>query len=231
MERVFPCRFFWHHVRFGNQTKNANPFFYPQIIVSSSPAWFQPGWVHYCPSRPPWGKLYCTVWSALRGREPWGRWLGAGPKSPRRRCHPERRSLRGWSPCEHRWSCKGLNLEEKAAAEWLVFVAVSLCVCVCFYCVCVVSPMSTEKKKMGIGMLRTGQVMLRNQFGVMGKKRRKRRKKNKLRRFSSTFCLGEGKKKKRGQEKEEKGQRCEKMRENIDESSHTASPGSFLWRI
>lgn len=45
--------------------------------------------------------------------------------------------------------------------------------------------------------------------------------------------------KKRGQEKEdkeenrkkEKGQRCEKMRENVDESSHTASPGSFLWRI
>lgn len=49
-----------------------------------------------------------------------------------------------------------------------------------------VSPMNTEKKKIGIGMLRTGQVMLRNQLGVIGKKRRKRRKKNKLLRFSST---------------------------------------------
>lgn len=45
---------------------------------------------------------------------------------------------------------------------------------------CVSSPISTEKKKMDRGMLRTGQVMLRNQLGVMGKKRRKRRKKNRL---------------------------------------------------
>lgn len=50
--------------------------------------------------------------------------------------------------------------------------------------------MSTEKKKMGMGMLRTGQVMFRNQFGVIGKKRRKRRKKNKLLRFSSTLLEG-----------------------------------------
>lgn len=63
-------------------------------------------------------------------------------------------------------------------------------VAVCFNCVCVggggLSPMSTEKKKTGMGMFRTGQVMLRNQLGVMGKKRRKRRKKNKQLRFSST---------------------------------------------
>lgn len=64
--------------------------------------------------------------------------------------------------------------------------------CLRVLCVmCVVSPMSTEKKKMGIGMLRTGQVMLRNQLGVIGKKRRKRRKKNKLLRFSSTWQSGE----------------------------------------
>lgn len=50
--------------------------------------------------------------------------------------------------------------------------------------------MSTEKKKMGMGMLRTGQVMFRNQFGVIGKKRRKRRKKNRLLRFSSTLLGG-----------------------------------------
>lgn len=50
--------------------------------------------------------------------------------------------------------------------------------------------MSTEKKKMGMGMLRTGQVMFRNQLGVIGKKRRKRRKKNKLLRFSSTLWEG-----------------------------------------
>lgn len=76
--------------------------------------------------------------------------------------------------------------------------------------VCVASPMSTEKKKMDMGMLRTGQVMLRNQFGVMGKKRRKRRKKNKLLRFSSTF-LATREEKKRSQkeegEEEEKGMR------------------------
>lgn len=52
--------------------------------------------------------------------------------------------------------------------------------------------MSTEKKKMGMGMLRTGQVMFRNQLGVIGKKRRKRRKKNKLLRFSSTLWEGWG---------------------------------------
>lgn len=52
--------------------------------------------------------------------------------------------------------------------------------------------MSTEKKKMDMGMLRTGQVMFRNQLGVIGKKRRKRRKKNKLLRFSSTLWEGQG---------------------------------------
>lgn len=52
--------------------------------------------------------------------------------------------------------------------------------------------MSTEKKKMGMGMLRTGQVMFRNQLGVIGKKRRKRRKKNKLLRFSSTLWEEQG---------------------------------------
>lgn len=78
--------------------------------------------------------------------------------------------------------------------------------CDCIVCgngVCVVSPMSTEKKNIGMGMLRTGQVMLRNQFGVMGKKRRKRRKKNKLLRFSSTF-LGMWRAKGEGQKEREK---------------------------
>lgn len=57
----------------------------------------------------------------------------------------------------------------------------------CFRTVFGSSPINTEKKKMEMGMLRTGQVMLRNQLGVMGKKRRKRRRKNKLLRFSSTW--------------------------------------------
>lgn len=65
--------------------------------------------------------------------------------------------------------------------------------------------MSTEKKKIGMGMLRTGQVMLRNQFGVIGKKRRKRRKKNKLLRFSSTFVLGQTKGIKKAGGKQEGG--------------------------
>lgn len=75
--------------------------------------------------------------------------------------------------------------------------------CVTESCVCVVSPMSTEKKKIGMGMLRTGQVMLRNQFGVMGKKRRKRRKKNKLLLFSSTFFKGGERKTLRSKKEEE----------------------------
>lgn len=83
-------------------------FFQPRIIVASSPLCFQ----RYCPSRSLWGEFCCSVWSALRGPEPWERWPGAGPKSPRRRYHPERRSLRGWSPCGHRWNCTGSNLEE-----------------------------------------------------------------------------------------------------------------------
>lgn len=45
-------------------------------------------------------------------------------------------------------------------------------------------------------MFRTGQVMFRNQFGVIGKKRRKSRKKNKLLRFSFTW-----------QQKEREGER------------------------
>lgn len=78
-------------------------------------------------------------------------------------------------------------------------------ICICgslrYVCVCVlcwVSPMNTDKKKIGIGMLRTGQVMFRNQLGVIGKKRRKSRKKNKLLRFSFTWQRKEweGKRKK-----------------------------------
>lgn len=71
-------------------------------------------------------------------------------------------------------------------AVGLVFAAVYPCLCGAV-CACVASPMNTEKKKMGMGMLRTGQVMFRNQLGVIGKKRRKSRKKNKLLRFSSTL--------------------------------------------
>lgn len=71
-----------------------------------------------------------------------------------------------------------------------------------YVCVCVTSPMSTEKKKMGMGMLRTGQVTFKNQLGVIGKKRRKRRKKNKLLRFSSTLWEGEGGSKQKVQQKD-----------------------------
>lgn len=48
------------------------------------------------------------------------------------------------------------------------------------------SPMRMEKKNMGMGMLRIGEVMFKNQLGVMGKNRRKSKKKNKLLLFSST---------------------------------------------
>lgn len=48
------------------------------------------------------------------------------------------------------------------------------------------SPIRTEKKNMGMGMLRIGDVTFKNQLGVMGKKRRKSRKKNRLLLFSST---------------------------------------------
>lgn len=48
------------------------------------------------------------------------------------------------------------------------------------------SPIRTEKKNMGMGMLRMGEVTFKNQLGVIGKKRRKSRKKNRLLLFSST---------------------------------------------
>lgn len=46
--------------------------------------------------------------------------------------------------------------------------------------------MRMEKKNMGMGMLRIGEVIFKNQLGVMGKNRRKSKKKNKLLLFSST---------------------------------------------
>lgn len=103
----------------------------------------------------------------------------------------------------------------------------TLCGCVCererLFCaatVCVVSPMRTEKKKIGMGMLRTGQVMLRNQFGVMGKKRRKRRKKNKLLRFSSTFL---GMWKAKDEARKERGRR-----RKVNEESRRCKQPRFL---
>lgn len=44
-----------------------------------------------------------------------------------------------------------------------------------------------EKKKWVRGTFRIGDVMLRNQFGVMGKNLRNKRKKNRLFLFSCTF--------------------------------------------
>ena len=129
----FPSQFFWHHVVFGNRTKpDGSSSSTPRIIASCGPAWSQPGSVRCCPCRPPWGEFCRNVWSALRGGEPWGRSRGAEPASPRRRCRPGNGSLRGWSPCEHRWSCRGSNLEERTAAEWTEFAAICVVCVVCF---------------------------------------------------------------------------------------------------
>ena len=48
--------------------------------------------------------------------------------------------------------------------------------------------MRTEKKNMGMGILRIGEVTFRNQLGVIGKNLRKSRKKNKLLLFSSAHA-------------------------------------------
>ncbi len=49
-------------------------------------------------------------------------------------------------------------------------------------------PMKTAMKKRVMGIFSIGEVMFKNQFGLMGKNLRNSRKKNKLPLFSSTWA-------------------------------------------